>query len=225
MEEEKPRRKTIHERRRDKRIAEYGNKKRTYKQKTKIVYNTRGKIQTYNSVPPKEDYLKYIRIVRYWACKYYNVTLPNLEILLFLYSEGLFTENYFTDFTKLCGFKMDRFTTLRKDGWVVIFRDQTPNELAIYEVSKKTKSMIRTIYRKLNGIEPISEHSSNNPIFLATASHTDKNYQRSIIEMNKKNAKERFPGFFKKEVNDTKYYYSGITRSEFIESRRNPSPE
>lgn len=225
MEEEKPKKKTIYERRKEKRELEYGVNKRTFVQKTKVIYNTRGKVMNYNRTPPKEDYLKYYRIVRYWACKYYNISFPNLEIILFLHSEGLFTENYFEDYAKICGFTQGRFDDLRKDGWVVIFKRPTKFEVSTYELSKKARNMVFTIYRKLNGLEPISERHTNNPLFMASAGYAEKQYAKAIIDMNKKNAKERYPGIFKEKIDDNKYVRNGLTLKEYLKSKRNLAPE
>jgi hypothetical protein len=212
--------------RRKKKITRQGElARRAYKQKVKVVYNTKGKILKYNREPPKEDYLKYYRIVRYWACKYYQVSMPNLEVILFLHSEGLFTENDFNEFASLCGFTVGKFEALVKDGFIVIFKQATNKEVAMFELSRKARTMVTKIYAKLNGLEPISERGGSNKLFLASAGWAEKQYAKAIINMNKKTAKERIPGYFKDSVNSLKILRNGMTVDEFIESKRNPSQE
>ena len=46
---------------------------------------------------PKDthNYLKYWRIIRYWVKAKYNLTTPDIEMILFLYSEDYFNKTKF----------------------------------------------------------------------------------------------------------------------------------
>ena len=46
-----------------------------------------------------ENYLKYWRVVRYYIKKKYNLTTAELEVLLFLKTEGRFSRDDFDTFT------------------------------------------------------------------------------------------------------------------------------
>ena len=48
---------------------------------------------------------------------------------------------------------------------------------------KEGQTLVRTIYRKLNG-EEIGESPSLNPLFRNDASYMDKQYRKMIVEMN-----------------------------------------
>ena len=44
---------------------------------------------------PTNNYLKYWRVVRYWAKAKYGLTTPDLDMLFFLYSEEYFNKTKF----------------------------------------------------------------------------------------------------------------------------------
>ncbi len=41
---------------------------------------------------PSHDYLKYWKVIKYWAKRKYSITTGELELMLFLYSEHLFNK-------------------------------------------------------------------------------------------------------------------------------------
>jgi len=94
------------------------------------------------------DYLKYWRVIRYWVKAKYNIGTPELELLLFLYSEQMFTKSRFQEFETIM-----------------------------------SKSLVRTVYRKLNG-EEVGESPNINPLFRLDASYMDKMQRKMIKEMN-----------------------------------------
>ena len=56
---------------------------------------------------PKDthNYLKYWRIIRYWVKAKYNLTTPDIEMILFLYSEDYFAANPVTGLLFFCTVK------------------------------------------------------------------------------------------------------------------------
>lgn len=134
------------------------------------------------SIP--KDYLKYWRVIRHFIKVKYGLTQSDLDVILFLYSEGYFSKEKFDEFDALISWDAERFGTLLKDGWIVVFRRRMGNRKALYELSYKALRVVDSIYKKLNG-EEIPEGPSNNPMFLKNVSYTDKVYRNFIIEMNK----------------------------------------
>ena len=134
--------------------------------------------------PPPQDYLKYWRVVRYFIKAKYGLTQPELEILLFLYSEKYFSKDKFDEFDELISWDEDRFDKLLRDEWLNVFRKKVGNRRTVYELSYKARRVIGLVYKKLNG-EELPEHPSVNPLFKNTASYMDKVYRNYIIEMNK----------------------------------------
>ena len=128
------------------------------------------------------DYLKYFRIIRYYIKRKYDIGLPQLEMLLFLNSEGKFSRDIYRKYDELLSWNPARFNKLLKDGWVDKFRNQKGKQKALYEVSYKTKRMIDSVYDKLEGGRiPMSHH---NPMFKKKVKYTDKVYRNYIKDIN-----------------------------------------
>ncbi len=128
--------------------------------------------------------LKYWRVIRYWVKAKYGLGTPELDMMLFLYSEEIFNKSKFLEFDKIMSWDEKRFNNLLRDGWIHVWRKRAGKNTTLYELSHKGKSMIRTVYRKLNGDE-IGESPNINPLFKLDASYMDKQYRNMIIEMNK----------------------------------------
>ena len=61
----------------------------------------------------KNDFLKYWRVVRYYIKRKYNLTQADLDILLFLYSEGRFTRQVFKAYEGVVNWEPKRFKRLQ----------------------------------------------------------------------------------------------------------------
>lgn len=130
----------------------------------------------------KHDYLKYWRVIRYFFKAKYGLNQADLDMLLFLNSEGYFTKDKFEEFNELLSWDKDRFDRLLRDGWLQVFgKSRRKNR---YQLSFKAERMLVSLYKKLNGEEiPVSQ--SSNPMFAKNVSYSDKIYRNMIIEMNK----------------------------------------
>lgn len=136
------------------------------------------------------DYLKYWRVVRHWAIRTYGLSQPDLEMLLFLHSERLFKKSDFKEFECIFSWDRHRWNRLLNDGWISMWRDRHNGEAALFEVSRKGKQLMNTIYRKLEGKELISESPARNPMFKADASYSDNMLKRPLRKM-KRTQKEK----------------------------------
>ena len=127
--------------------------------------------------------LKYYRLVRRWACKTYNLTDADLELLIYLDCKDFFTRNEFIDGTYTYSWDKNRWERLRREEWIDVFkeRNRTSSKYAVYKVSKKGKLLIRRIYRILLGEEdlPTSERS----VFYNNKTYTDKVFNKAIDDM------------------------------------------
>lgn len=129
------------------------------------------------------DYLKFWRVIRYYMKAKHKLSQADLDMILFLYSEGYFGKEKFDEFNQLLSWKVDRFEQLRHDGWIENFRKRDRNGRSIYQLSYKGNNLVKDIYKKLNGEEiPVSK--SYNSMFLKNVSYNDKVYRNMIIEMN-----------------------------------------
>ena len=136
-----------------------------------------------NKFTPSHDYLKYWRVIRYWVKAKYKIGTPDIDMLLFLYSEDIFNKTKFNEFEELMSWDVNRFDQLLKNGWVHVWRKKRGKETTLYELTYKAKRLVNLIYRKLNG-EEIGEDHRTNPLFMKDASFMDKVYRQSIIKIN-----------------------------------------
>jgi hypothetical protein len=132
------------------------------------------------------DYLKYWRVIRQYVKVKYKLNQNDLDMLLFLYSEGYFRSSKFKEYNQLLAWDRERFSRLIEQGWIEVFRKANTNggKAAIYKLTVKTTRMIQSIYRKLNG-EEIPTSLAGNSMFLKNVSYSDKVYRNMIISMNK----------------------------------------
>ena len=133
---------------------------------------------------PDHDFLKYWRVIRYWVKVKYGLGTPELEMLLFLYSEQIFNKSQFKEYEEIMSWDICRFRKLLKEEWIHVWRKKNGNETTLYELTYRAKRVINTIYKKLNG-EEIAETAASNPLFRNDVSYMDKVYRNMIIEMNK----------------------------------------
>ena len=131
----------------------------------------------------KSDYLKYWRVIRQFIKSKYGLTQSDLDMLLFLYTEEYFSKDKFQEFNELLSWGVARFDRLRRDNWIEMFRKNSGKHKALYTLSYKTKRMIDSLYKKLNG-EEIPTSPSKNPMFKRNVKYSDKVYRNFIKEMN-----------------------------------------
>ena len=131
----------------------------------------------------KSDYLKYWSVIRQFIKSKYGLTQADLDMLLFLYTEDYFSKDKFQEFNELLSWDVTRFDRLRRDKWIEVFRKHMGKRKALYTLSYKTKRMIDSLYKKLNG-EEIPTSPSKNPMFKRNVKYSDKVYRNFIKEMN-----------------------------------------
>ena len=124
----------------------------------------------------KSDYLKYWRVIRQFIKSKYGLTQADLDMLLFLYTEDYFSKDKFQEFNELLSWDVTRFDRLRRDKWIEVFRKHMGKRKALYTLSYKTKRMIDSLYKKLNG-EEIPTSPSKNPMFKRNVKYSDKVYR------------------------------------------------
>jgi hypothetical protein len=137
------------------------------------------------------DYLKYWRVVRYWIQNTYGLSTSDLEVLLFLYTEGNFTYSNFKSFDKVLSWNRERLYDLAKRGWVDAKPIYSPKDNAKvrYCISTHGKHVVNLVYRKL-GLEEELPHYRN-PMYEKRASSFYKKYRDLAEKMNKDVVKER----------------------------------
>ena len=129
------------------------------------------------------DFLKYWRVIRQYVKIKYGLTQSDLDILLFLKSEGYFSKDKFKEFDKILSWEEHRFDRLLRDGWVEVFRKRKGKRKGLYNLSYKSQRVLTSIYKKLNG-EELPTSPSQNPMFLKNTSYSNKMYRQAIENMN-----------------------------------------
>jgi len=133
---------------------------------------------------PKNNYLKYWRVIRYFCKAKYNLSTSQLDMLFFLYSEEYFSRDKFKEFNKLLSWNEHRFNNLKKEGWIETFRKKDGKLKALYGLSYKAQRAITSIYKKLNGM-PMPVSDFKNPVFLKrNVPYSHHLYQDMILKMN-----------------------------------------
>ena len=142
---------------------------------------------------PQHNYMKYWKVVKYWAMKTYEVTGPELEMLFFLHDERIFKISTFDRYDNVFTWNSKRFQILQQKGLIHVWRQGKCNEARLYELTFKAKKMITNIYKKLNGEEPIPMSARRNPVFKKNGTYSDKVYAMAIVDFNKelKESKQR----------------------------------
>lgn len=131
----------------------------------------------------ESDYLKYWRPVRAYIKAKYGLCTADLDILLFLHSEGYFSRDKFLEFAQILPWDKSRFERLRRQEWIVIFRQRIGKRRALYQVSNKGTRVIHEIYKKLNG-EEIPDMPNKNPLFKSELKYAQNQYRKFIVKMN-----------------------------------------
>jgi len=130
---------------------------------------------------------KYYRLTRKWACKTYNLTDADLELLIMLDCIGRFTRKEFQDGEYLMSWDKHRWEKLRQEGWIEVWRhrNRTTIKYSIFKTSFKCSQLISRIYRILLGEEdvPTSERS----VFYKNKTYTDKVFNKAVDDMIKDN--------------------------------------
>ena len=134
----------------------------------------------------KRDYLKYWRVVRYYVKAKYKLSISNLEMLLFLYSEKYFGKRDFDEYAEIMSWDPKRFQGLVTQGWIVKFRDAKPpyKQKAVYQLSHRARSVISSIYEQLEGSREMSIDLRRNPVGAPDIRYMDKVYRNQIKKVN-----------------------------------------
>ena len=138
----------------------------------------------YERYEPKNDYLKYWKVVKQWAKAKYDLGTADIEMMLFLYSEGLFTQKQFEEYNEIMSWDRNRFHNLKKEKWIIVWRKRKGKEPTLYELGFKGKRVCASIYKKLNMEETVSEDRRRNPMFDTNADYSHKVYRKIIKKMN-----------------------------------------
>tara|TARA_B110000908_G_scaffold50145_1_gene61287 strand:+ start:732 stop:1085 length:354 start_codon:yes stop_codon:yes gene_type:complete len=107
----------------------------------------------------------------------------DLELLIYLDCKNRFTRDDFKVGTKTYSWDKHRWERLRRDGWIVVWRERnrTTQKYTIYTVSTKAKHLVSRIYRILLSEEDIP--TSERSVFSKRDSYSSKVYSSNVDDM------------------------------------------
>lgn len=138
----------------------------------------------------KYDFLTYIRLVFKWCISNYDLTRPEVELLLFLYGKGTFSKKQFFDYhTTLSIYQIKGFKKLQKEGWIRKFRDRKGTESALYVLTTKGQRLCNRMHKFCSGEESIPTTSRSNKM-VTSNKKIDSFYLEAIKKMNRDRRKD-----------------------------------
>lgn len=156
------------------------SKKREYKKKVVKVITSKREF----------DFLKFYSIVKRWASVKYDLTFDEVEMLMYFYSEPLFTKKEFDIYNTAMLNKNKSIKRFIDMELVEALPGNTVIKVSgnrLYRLTIKANRRVSSIYKKLTLQEEISEYSSSNKFFRKyETSYKDKRISKLMIEFNKK---------------------------------------
>lgn len=143
------------------------------------------KPQNYFFKEKASSYLKYFRVVRMYIQKKYELTLSELELVLFLYDENVFNKETFYSYACTLGFSTMKWLDKFEEREIIkVWREGTKDS-KMYVLTQKYKMACTKMYKHLEG-EAVPQNAQINPIFKSNVSFSDKMYAKLIKKMNEK---------------------------------------
>ena len=126
---------------------------------------------------------KYYRLTRRWVTKTYKLSSADFELLVYLDCKEFFRRQDFIDGAYTYTWDKNRWERLRREGWIDVFkeRNRTSSKYAVYQMSRKAKSLITRVYKILLGEENLPQSSRS--VFYKNKTYTDKTFNKAIDDM------------------------------------------
>ena len=126
---------------------------------------------------------KYYRLTRRWVTKTYKLSSADFELLVYLDCKEFFRRQDFIDGAYSYTWDKNRWERLRREGWIDVFkeRNRTSSKYAVYQMSRKAKSLITRVYKILLGEENLPQSSRS--VFYKNKTYTDKTFNKAIDDM------------------------------------------
>lgn len=124
-----------------KKIAEHYYINRKPKKKPELTY-----------VEPSLNFMKYYKLCKTWILMRYGINSVELEYMLFLYSEPMFTWDDLKDWERTLGYKINTYYRLKNMGMIEdwIPEDKRKRKRAVMKLSFSAKKIINEFYKVLS---------------------------------------------------------------------------
>ena len=166
----------------------YRPMRRKWERKSKVKYKKKNvKVITVNR---EFDFLKYYGIVKRWASVRYELTIDEIEMLMYFHTEQIFSKKDFDIYNTAMLNKKKHIKRFIDIGLVEPMKGNTVIKVSgnkLYRLTIKANKRVVSIYKKLTLQEGISESGSSNKFFNQyETSYKDKRIAKLMIEFNKR---------------------------------------
>ena len=174
-----------------------GNKTTTDRQKAirKDIIDNPVTIRVSKRIPPKRtnyvvkyDFLKYHNIIFRWVRENFgDINRNEVNILLFLYTEGAFSQSLFVQQWKpMSMYPKKAMNALIQKGYLKVYRERRNGQKALYSLTTKSKDIVARMHTLCVG----DTHMSESPRYNAVAKNdkdirTNTYYMELVKKMNK----------------------------------------
>jgi hypothetical protein len=160
-----------------------------WKAREKRTQIVRQKTYTRRDIP--YDFLKYHGVVFGWIRKKHGISNVDIEILLFLYGEKIFTMSKLKEYAMIYTFGRKKLVWLQEQGLIRKWRDEKDGRVFLFELTQHGKRIVNSIYKKLNGDEPLTPIDRLNDKAEGLIKTKDRAYDIVLNKMNKANAEKK----------------------------------
>ena len=140
--------------------------------------------KNYTRKEPSNDHMKFYRVIRRYTMLKYDLSNADLEMMLYLYTAGLFTYYEFKTYANNFSWDRLRFARMKDGGWIHMFRDKKGSEYRLYELTRHGRHVIGNMYKMMNSEMEIPMSLKNNPA-VARSNFSEKVLMIGIEEFNK----------------------------------------
>lgn len=186
--------KALREKREKEKLIKKLFKKHHYKsqvsEETKRILDQNNKSVSYNNrnsntnITLGYDTLQHFAVVRRYIQRKHKIKIRELELLLFLYPIGLWSQKDYNQFPHSYGTRHVKY--LEEKGFVENIIETQSQRGKVYRLTRISKRIVSDFYKLLNGEKQFPETPKHNPFFKGDISRKDMKVAQLIAEFNKK---------------------------------------
>lgn len=124
---------------------------------TKVKKVVLRKTKAYRRPERPDAYLKYHKLVMSMAKRKFELSSTELDLILFLYDEDIFTRTTVKTYSRIMNFNGRIVDHLVRRELIRKWFEDPSRRYPLFELTRKAKYINKWIYDRLNGEEPISE--------------------------------------------------------------------
>lgn len=122
----------------------------------------------------------------------HNLTLSDLDMLIYIYNEGWFTRKDFELFEKTMAWDLRRFKRLRDRGYIDKHMYRNDTKTTRFRISNKGNKIVNWIYDHCEMKRHISTNYQENRMYLKGADYSAKRVRPLIEKYNKELKNSKF---------------------------------